>query len=318
MTGGQRITRAHACGHCHAACFCARTRVCFRIGAGLETVQPDSMCAGCLLHGVSRIQARISGAIAAQKFVAAILGWASWLRTLENHVALAWCGNKRRQKARKEALPLPLYVVAAFEQAVLQEPSTGSEHARDARLLTAFFLMLWGALRCSDLQRALVSDLCCEDGVVRGARWRTKSSASGMPFSVLTLAIIGNWTHRAQELINSMKECDFLIAEPQGFRASFSYALGHLRRLLIHVSGAPANVAAAYAVHSLKATPLSWALQLEVASDARRAWGHHRAKKPEPATVAKYSRDDVLPALRAQFHVMKAARAGWTRCAVRR
>ncbi|CAE7254597.1 FAM135A [Symbiodinium microadriaticum] len=106
-------------------------------------------------------------ALASQKFVAAILGWASWLRTLENPVVLAWCGNKRRQKARKEALPLPLYVVAAFEQAVLQEPPTGSEHAKDVRLLTAFLLMLWGALRYSDPQRVLVSDLCCENGLAQ-------------------------------------------------------------------------------------------------------------------------------------------------------
>ena len=251
-------------------------------------------------------------AMAAQKFVAAILGWASWLRTLENPVVLAWCGNKRRQRARKEALPLPLYVVAAFEQAVLQAHPIGAEHAKDVRLLTAFLLMLWGALRYSDLQRVLVGELCCEDGVVRGACWRTKSSASGMPFGVLTLGIIGNWTYRAQELINFMKECDFLIAGPQGFRASFSYVLGHLRRLLIQIAGVPANMAAAYALHSLKTTPLSWALQLEVASDARRAWGHHRAKESGAAMVAKYSRDDVLPALRAQFHVIKAVRAGWT------
>ena len=69
---------------------------------------------------------------------------------------------------------------------------------------------------------------------------------------------------------------------------------------------------AAYAVHSLTTTPLSWALQLEVVSDARRAWGHHRAKEPGAAMVAKYSRNDVLPAFRAQFHVIKAVRADWT------
>ena len=82
--------------------------------------------------------------MAAQKFVAAILGWASWLRTLENPVVLAWCGNKRRQRARKEALPLPLYVVAAFEQAVLQAHPIGAEHAKDVRLLTAFLLNALG------------------------------------------------------------------------------------------------------------------------------------------------------------------------------
>ena len=92
----------------------------------------------------------------------------------------------------------------------------------------------------------------------------------------------------------------------QGFRASFSYVLGHLRRLLMHVAGVPAHLAAPYAVHSWKTR----ALQLEVASEARRAWGHHRAKEPGAAMVA--SRDDVLPALQAQLHVIKAVRAGWT------
>eukprot|EP00439_Symbiodinium_sp_Y106_P009948 s7381_g1.t1 len=124
-------------------------------------------------------------------------------------------GYESRQRAREEALPLPLYVVAFFEQAVLQAPPIGAEHAQDVRLLTAFLLMLWGALRYSDLQRVLVSDLCCEDGVARAACWRIKRSASGMTFGDLTLGIIDNWTHRSQELIDFMKECDFLIAGPQ-------------------------------------------------------------------------------------------------------
>ena len=127
-------------------------------------------------------------------------------------------GYESRQRAREEALPLPLYVVAFFEQAVLQAPPIGAEHAQDVRLLTAFLLMLWGALRYSDLQRVLVSDLCCEDGVARAACWRIKRSASGMTFGDLTLGIIDNWTHRSQELIDFMKECDFLIAGPQRFR----------------------------------------------------------------------------------------------------
>lgn len=75
--------------------------------------------------------------------------------------------------------------------------------------------------------------------------------------------------------------------------------------------GKPASAPTAARLHSLKVTGLSWALQLDIEATARKAWGHHRSKESGEKMVAKYSRDDVLPALRAQLQVLKALRRGW-------
>ena len=66
-----------------------------------------------------------------------------------------------------------------------------------------------------------------------------------------------------------------------------------------------------YTLHSLKVTPLSCALQLNIDNESRRLWGHHRCRESGAAMASKYSRDDVLPALRAQLAVLQAICNGW-------
>ena len=76
-------------------------------------------------------------------------------------------------------------------------------------------------------------------------------------------------------------------------------------------AGIPREAAFSFTLHSLKVTGLSWALQLDIEATARKAWGHHRSKESGEKMAAKYSRDDVLPAVRAQLQVLKALRCGW-------
>ena len=43
------------------------------------------------------------------------MGWGAWLTTLGHSVVVAWCEPQASLSPRKEALPLPLSVVSAFE-----------------------------------------------------------------------------------------------------------------------------------------------------------------------------------------------------------
>lgn len=155
--------------------------------------------------------------ISSLKFVAGIMGWTSWLHSLSSQVVVAWCNPEAGRQARKEALPLPLFAVAALEHRLLGDIAT--HFSQDSMYITAFLLMLWGALRFSDLQRASPDTLQVEAGVVRGRCWKTKSSAQGMPFGVLCLGILNDWSAAVHKLIVAMRDCDFLLAGPRGAQA---------------------------------------------------------------------------------------------------
>jgi hypothetical protein len=132
-----------------------------------------------------------------------------------------------------------------------------------------------------------------------------------MPFGFLTAGIRGDWGSAVATLKSHLAASDFVFQAPQGGCASFSFVLCNLRRLLMEKGHVPEKHAWNYSLHSLKVTGLSWALQVDVDPSSRRFWGHHRAKESGERMAAKYSRDDVLPALRAQLKVLRSIRAGW-------
>ena len=68
----------------------------------------------------------------------------------------------------------------------------------------------------------------------------------------------------------------------------------------------PVEMVSSYTLHSMKATGLSWALQVGVDAVSRRVMGHHRAKDSGERMAGRYSRDDVL--LRAARAVENSAR----------
>ena len=242
------------------------------------------------------------------KLAGSFMGWSSFLEELDNAAVSAWCVTNVRA-ARKEALPLALYTVANLEKAVHTDMSCGG--SPDLPFLTFFLLLLWGCLRFSDGQRVMVNELVSEFGLVRGSCWKTKTSRSSMPFGVLLLGIFTDWSGAVQSLQEQLADLDFLLRSASGDRASYTYALGHFRRLLVQRGGVPAEYVQVYTLHSLKVTPLSWALQLNIDKESRRLWGHHRCRESGAAMASKYSRDDVLPALRAQLAVLQAIRNGW-------
>ena len=203
---------------------------------------------------------------------------------------------------------MPLWVVAKLE-ATLHEALAGTS-SEETMVLVVFLCMLWGALRFSDIQRSASRDMCLADGVLRGNAWRTKSSKGGMPFGVICSGIYSDWSRGVQVLMAARAKCDFLLADAKGNCASYAQVLGWFRYLLVHKGGLSPEQAALYTLHSLKTTGLSWALQLEVPEPYKKAWGHHRGNSGE-RMVSLYGRDDVLPALRAQWRVLSCVREGW-------
>ena len=150
------------------------------------------------------------------KFVASLMGWKVWLGTLAHPVILAWCEPSATQVPCKEALPLSLLVVAAFEAQVHEDLAKTA--TQDTSALVVFLMMVWGALRFSDVQRLDVSSICLERGVVRGRCYRTKSAQDGMPFGILTLGLYAAWDDGVSQLCNAMRQCDFLLPGPGGAR----------------------------------------------------------------------------------------------------
>eukprot|EP00439_Symbiodinium_sp_Y106_P042648 s1819_g5.t1 len=229
----------------------------------LEPNNPELATLAAFFRGLSESGRSATACVSSMRLVAAILGLEGLQVMLKSSVVLAWAQAGRVHAPAKEAVPLPLYVVANWERAIVAGMKRGG--CADTLLLTAFLVMLWSALRFSDAQRVLVKDTCVKDGVLRGQCWRTKTS-----------------------------------------------------KLLVQVGGIPPDVVvvvvvvvADFTLHSLKATPLSWAVQLEIRSEARRIWGHHRARCPGEAMVEKYSRDDVIQALRAQLTTLTCVKQRW-------
>ena len=243
------------------------------------------------------------------RFVASILGHKCWIEQLADPVVKAWCSSKAKKLVQKEALPLPLHVVVALEASICCDLVSGV--SADTLLVCGFLMMIWGSLRFSDAQRIDVAGLTLENGLLRGECWRTKSSSSGMPFGILTMGICHNWSGAVAAVIEQMAGCDFLLCGRAGQPPSFACTLLNFRRLLVQRAQVPVEMVSSYTLHSMKATGLSWALQVGVDAVSRRVMGHHRAKDSGERMAGRYSRDDVLLGLRAQLKILRAIRQGW-------
>ena len=74
----------------------------------------------------------------------------------------------------------------------------------------------------------------------------------------------------------------------------------------------PQQEAIKFTVHSLEASTLSWASQLDLSLEERAAQGHHSLRN-SAGCVEKCRRDDLLPALRCQRRLIQAlADAGYS------
>ena len=90
-------------------------------------------------------------------------------------------------KERKEALPLPLYVVAMWEQCMR------STDCNDAFcvLLRGYLLAIHASFRFGDLQRIRWDSIALSWTSLRGTCWATKTTLVGQPFTIKPFRFCG-------------------------------------------------------------------------------------------------------------------------------
>ena len=224
------------------------TRKGLRLSPSIEACGERSLC-----HGL--------------RFKHEVGGCYPWIQVLlKTSGVLAWAQAGRGHAPAKEAVPLPLYVVANWERAILSGMQRGG--FTDTLLFTVFSIPDYGfvsALRFSDAQRVSVHDMCVERGVLRGHCWRTKTLMSGHLRRLGRCSGFLAAAHASRRLPDPRPlRISSLIHFCVGSAAQLS-RLAEFRPLLL--------------LTSLKATPLSWAVQLEIHRDARPIWGHHRPRR---------------------------------------
>ena len=267
----------------------------------------DALAHGAALDRGAKRACRAKESIKALKFVGHKLGLNQLLDGVHSPAVEAWVSqDKWTCKPLKEALPLPLFVIAKFERAI------ESCDPDDQWLIGCILLMVWGGLRWSDVQRLQFSSLLLDEGSLRGWCWRTKASSRGMCFGVLVAGVTGgDWGLKFGKLLLESKQKqparDFLMATA-GRPMSFTSMLGQLRRCLCTYANLSVEEAKRFTLHSCKATTLSWATQLNLALDLRAAQGHHALPN---SCVKKYGRDDIWPQLLCQEKILKKVSHGW-------
>ena len=234
------------------------------------------------------------------------------LSVLQEHLATPLLRNLRKgdewsKPQETEAIPLPLCVVRNLEAALL-------ENGEDTLFLAALLLMLWAGLRFSDIQRIDLSTVAAVDNSIRGFCWRTKSRKRGMPWACLRCGILGkDWAktvvaEAAKALACCTKQDYFLPRYKKPM--CYTTALANFRRCIVVHGGLVEGQAHLFSLHSLKATVLYWANLLAVGEVERVAQGHHKCALV-PKCVPKYGRDDLVPQIRCQQHVIQALVNGW-------
>ena len=249
------------------------------------------------------------GVVHAMKFMAFKLELHKFHTLLAGPTVCAWLSSAKWDRAPpNEALPLPLFAVCELEEAA----ASGAEE--DSWVLGCLLLMLWGALRFSDGQRIDLASVQVEDGVIRGWCWRSKSSPTGFPWGVLTVGATGlrwgcKFANRLLALRAQDSGRDFLLSSDRG-PLSYAAAVAQFRRCLGTYTTLEPTAVSHYTLHSLKATTLSWSLQISAPVEDRACQGHHRLRTAT-GSVEKYRRDDVLPALRCQRLILQSIGSGW-------
>lgn len=233
-------------------------------------------------------------------------------------------------RERKEAVPLSLYIVVQLERRVLSRDCSDAE----VLVLGGMLLILWSSLRFMDAQRVMWRSLSYDGHTLRGSCFQTKTSSHGQPFGLLAHGFLSHgafsWCHRFLCVLDTyagkhlrlhpevpLPSSLLLSVDSSGEPLlplqpmSYAAALRHLRHAisLPWKSSKPPEVASPalnYTVHSLKTTMLSWAGQRpEVTQVEKLCQGHHRQSSSQ-----LYSREDIIPALRAQMKIQFSVRAG--------
>ena len=234
-------------------------------------------------------------------------------------------------KDKREAPPLPLWLLFQWERRVLQSAATVYE----TMMLGAFLLIIWSGLRFADAQRLNVDSLVFNLQELRGMVWRSKTMAAGHPFGVQAAGLcstgtftwlfkfLRTWDELMRDLQIPRSKCDFLIPamNPDGTMVEFEpldYAgtTRVFRAMLLtpwkRFQGEHPleRLQMTYTLHSMKATLLSFGPQLGalVSDSDRLLQGHHQDQKQ---SLNLYGRDSVWGSLRYQKTVTEQIQQGW-------
>ena len=234
-------------------------------------------------------------------------------------------------KDKREAPPLPLWVLFHWERRILQSTATNYE----ILMLGAFLLITWSGLRFADAQRMNVDSLVFNFEELRGMVWRSKTMAAGHPFGVQASGLcslgtftwlykfLRTWDAVMQDLGIPRSRCDFLIptmSQDGSFPTFEPLDYAGTTRIFRDMLLTPwkswqephplAHLHMQYTLHSMKATLLSFGPQLgSLVSDSDRLLqGHHQDPKQ---SLNLYGRDSVWGSLRYQRAVITEIQKGW-------
>ena len=230
---------------------------------------------------------------------------------------------------KREAPPLPLWIMFHWEKRILYSQSTLYE----VIMLGGFLFILWSGLRFSDAQRLNVSSLVLTDEELRGMVWRSKTRSNGHPFGIISSGIcstgsftwlvkfLRSWDKLLSE--SGIETCDFLLPdlseqgtwlsqEPLDYAAALRIFRDMLQTPWKRFTGKhPLDAMQLnYTLHSLKVTLLSFGPQLgsAVDPDDRLQQGHHADPRK---SLHLYGRDSVWGSLRYQTTVVGKIRDGF-------
>ena len=234
-------------------------------------------------------------------------------------------------KDRREAPPLPLWILFHWERRILQGVATPYE----VMMLGSFLLITWSGLRFADAQRLSVESLVFNFQELRGLVWRSKTMAAGHPFGAQAAGLcskgtftwlfkfLQNWDKIMTDLQVPRSQVDFLIPsmQPDGTfpvlePLTYAETTKIFREMLLtpwkkfRTQHPLAHLQQMYTLHSMKATLLSFGPQLGalVSDSDRLLQGHHQDPKH---SLNLYGRDSVWGSLRYQSTVITEIQKGW-------
>ncbi|CAE7244979.1 unnamed protein product [Symbiodinium microadriaticum] len=273
---------------------------------------------------IHRISA--TSAIKALRWFHKLTQWEQLTPAMQSPVVAAYC-SQSTAKDRKEALPIPMALIAAWEQRVCDA---------DAPLCTvlclgAALLATHASLRFGDIQRVDFSSLSLTAAALHGICFATKTTSRGQPFAVTISGITGrdpsscwplHWLSALHRAASPFREQDgdpdflWVSASPELQKllelapASYCTAMLVLRWAATlpwrrNSPGLTSQEASQLTLHSMKSTVLAAAAQLRLSKDIRLSQGHHRD------SAALYSRNDTFDSLYAQRRLSLALSRGW-------
>ncbi|CAE7409021.1 unnamed protein product, partial [Symbiodinium sp. KB8] len=271
----------------------------------------DFLAAARASHSQDREIHQISAQSAIKaRWLARQAQWTTLSTALDSPVVRAYA-VRGTAADRKEAMPIPWCIVAAWEQLICQQRT-----ALCTKLsLGAILLATHASLRFGDIQRIDLSSLSLSCTALHGICYATKTTNQGQPFAVSLCGVSGrctascwtlHWLAALREAVQStgteLKQVDFvwfnaqpeLAALQEIAPASYCTAMLVLRwaaTLPWHPPGQGLRPSEAkqLTLHSMKSTALASAAQLRLDKELRLMQGHHRvietAQHCTPATM---------------------------------